>query len=246
MQQLYGLIGYPLNHSFSPGFFQQKFRSENIDADYRSFPLSSVSEFPSLIADNRHLRGLNVTIPYKETIIPYLNELDSAAAKVGAVNCIAFRSGRTIGYNTDIIGFERSLTPFLKPFHTSALILGTGGAARAVKFVLDKLGITCLSVSRSGNNGSLKYEEVTPELIASHKIIINTTPLGMFPNVDSCPSLPYKSLDSSNLLYDLVYNPLETKFLSLGHEQGAIIKNGLEMLHIQAIASWDIWDDIGR
>ncbi len=246
MQQLYGLIGYPLSHSFSPGFFQQKFTAEGIDADYRTFPISSLTEFPSLLAANPQLYGLNVTIPYKEAIIPYLDKLDEEAEKVGAVNCIAFQGGKSIGYNTDIIGFERSLTPLLKPFHTSALILGTGGAARAVKYVLTKLGIPFLSVSRSHTIDAIQYEEVTPELIASHKHIINTTPLGMFPNVDSCPTIPYNALDSSNLLYDLVYNPLETKFLSLGLAQGATIKNGLEMLHIQANASWDIWNDIGR
>ncbi|MCD6064998.1 MAG: aroE [Flavipsychrobacter sp.] len=236
----YGIIGYPLSHSFSPGFFNKKFADEGIDAVYESYLLKDVSELASLLL-LPHLRGLNVTIPYKESVIQYLDEIDSSAQAVGAINCIDIRKGRTKGYNTDIIGFEQSLLPKLQPHHSNALILGTGGAAKAVAYVLDKLSITYRKVSRSNEPNVVSYDDLSPQLIAAHTLIINTTPLGMYPDIYSFPPIPYNAITTDHLLYDLVYNPAETRFLTLGKANGATVKNGLEMLHLQAEASWQIW-----
>lgn len=241
MSALYGLIGYPLTHSFSPAYFARKFEAEKIDASYEKFELKAISEFPALLSAHNDLKGLNVTIPYKQSVIPYLDELDDAAAEIGAVNCIYIRDKRLKGYNTDVIGFERSLLPLLKPMHRKALVLGTGGSSLAVKYVLRKLGISFLSVSRKQNDNTTTYKALNDSIVAEHLLVINTTPLGMFPHVGTCPDLPYTSLTKDHLLYDLIYNPLETKFLSLGKAQGTTVKNGLEMLHLQAAASWDIW-----
>jgi len=241
MQALYGLIGYPLSHSFSAIYFTEKFSREEIEARYELFPLKDIDAYQQLLKNNPNLRGLNVTVPYKESIIHYLDNLDESAFKVGAVNTINIENGKTTGYNTDIIGFEKSLVPLLRPWHTRALILGTGGASKAVAYVLRKLNIDYQKVSRSKLSGSLSYRELRSSLIADHKLIINTTPLGMFPNTDAAPSIAYDAIGEEHLVYDLIYNPEETKFLSLCKQGGAQINNGLEMLHLQADAAWDIW-----
>lgn len=241
MAAQYGIIGYPLEHSFSPKWFGEKFAAEGIEAMYKAFPLEHIDVLPDLLA-NYPIRGLNVTIPYKNSVIDYLDELDIVAAEIGAVNCIDIRHGLKKGYNTDVIGFEESLKPLLRSQHTKALVLGTGGSARAVRYVLDKLGIEYRSVSRYLSEGSIGYAEVNEDVIASHPLIINTTPLGMSPNVDAAPHIPYEAIGSQHLLYDLIYNPAETLFLQMANEQGAVIKNGYEMLVLQAEASWRIWN----
>lgn len=242
MPAAYGLIGFPLTHSFSPGYFKNKFAAEDTDAIYTAYPLSSAALFLPWLKEHPQLLGLNVTIPYKEAIIPFLDEMDMAANTIGAVNCITIRNGKTKGYNTDIIGFEQSLTPLLHPHHNKALILGTGGASKAVAYVLEKLGITYMKVSRTEKQGTLPYDALAGETIEQYKLIINTTPAGMYPDIDACPAIPYEGLTRQHLLYDLIYNPAETKFLFLGKGKGASIKNGLEMLQLQADASWKIWN----
>ena len=238
----YGIIGHPLTHSFSPAYFKKKFAEQHIDAVYEAFPIATINEFSALLATHPALQGLSVTIPYKETIIPHLHEVDPTAAEIGAVNCITIKNGIIKGYNTDVIGFEQSLIPLLHPQHTQALILGSGGAAKAVAWVLKKLSIAYNEISRSKQPGNLTYHELTGAVIAQYNLIINTTPLGMYPAVDAVPPIPFSSIGPRHLLYDLVYNPGETKFLSLGKAQGAAIKNGYEMLHLQAEAAWDIWN----
>lgn len=244
----YGLIGYPLKHSFSIGYFNEKFQSENIDAEYVNFEIPRIEDFMEVIEENPNLRGLNVTIPYKEQVIPYLDELDKDTAKIGAVNVIkiilqAKGKVKLVGYNSDIIGFTRSIEPLLLPHHTKALILGTGGASKAVFHGLANLGIQSTFVSRTKKrNDILTYGELTPEIMQEHTVIVNTTPLGMYPKVDFCPNIPYDQLTSKHLLYDLLYNPSETLFMKKGIEQGATVKNGLEMLLLQAFVSWEIWN----
>lgn len=237
----YGLIGYPLGHSFSPTYFGKKFAVLGIDAVYSAYPLENITEFPNLLHAHS-FRGLNVTIPHKESVIPYLDALDDVAKKVGAVNTIAFAEGIKKGYNTDVIGFELSLAPLLKPQHKQALILGTGGASKAVAFVLEKLGITYLKISRSKKSGTLCYDELGPEIIKAHPLIINCSPVGKAPEANYAPSIPYEGITDKHLLYDLIYNPAETKFLSIGKQHGAAIKNGLEMLELQADSAWEIWN----
>ena len=244
----YGLIGYPLGHSFSVGYFNEKFKAENIDAEYVNFEIPTIKDFHKVIAGNPTLRGLNVTIPYKEQVIPYLDELDKETAKkIGAVNVIKILpqskgKPKLIGYNSDIIGFTQSIEHMLQPHHTKALILGTGGASKAVLYGLKDLSIEATFVSRSPKNKKqLSYQQLTPEVIAEHTIIINTTPLGMYPKVNECPEIPYEHLTPNHLLYDLLYNPDETLFMKRGKEQGAEVKNGLEMLLLQAFAAWEIW-----
>ena len=239
----YGLIGYPLSHSFSKGYFAEKFAKENIvDCKYDVFPLEKIEDFVELCNDKKNLIGLNVTIPYKEKIIPFLDELDETAANIGAVNTIKFSNGKKIGYNSDAYGFEMSLKPLLKSHHTQALILGTGGASKAVEYVLKKLGIAFQYVSRTKNDKAISYEELNESIIQHSKLIINTTPIGMYPNIDTAPDIPYNVLTEKHLLYDLVYNPEETLFLKKGKEKGAQTKNGLEMLYLQAERSWEIWN----
>ncbi|NML41432.1 shikimate dehydrogenase [Chitinophaga sp. G-6-1-13] len=239
----YGLIGYPLSHSFSKGFFTRKFEEENIAGhQYETFPIPAITEFPALLAQHPDLCGLNVTIPYKEQVIPYLDELSDAAAKIGAVNCIRFKDGKKKGFNTDVIGFRNSLEPLLQPHHNKALVLGTGGAAKAVTYALQEMNIAYIVASRTPGNGTVAYSSLDQATMEAHTLIINTTPLGMYPNVDACPDIPYEYITSSHLLYDLVYNPAETLFLQKGAAQGAGIKNGHEMLILQAEASWDIWN----
>lgn len=244
MTNLYGLIGYPLSHSFSKKYFTEKFLREGIeDSVYELFPIEKIELFPSLIASHPQLRGLNVTIPYKEQVLLYLDELSDAVKEIGACNCIAFENGKLIGYNTDVIGFEHSLLPLLQPHHTHALVLGTGGAAKAVCWVLNKLKIDFKIVSRSSGTDYLSYHDLNANIISNYPIIINTTPLGMQPNVNSKPSLPYESITNKHLCYDLVYNPAVTSFLKTAEGQGAVIKNGLQMLELQAKAAWGIWLD---
>jgi shikimate dehydrogenase len=245
----FGLIGYPLSHSFSQGFFSKKFLNENIvDAQYENYPIDNIQAFSSLW-ENENLEGLNVTIPYKKEVIPFIQFPSSVVQKINACNCIRKFNNELYGYNTDVIGFEKSLLPLLKSNHTKAFILGTGGAAAAVEYVLQKLGIAYQLVSRNQqpdasifNAPVINYSALNDDMINQHKLIINTSPIGMFPNVNETPSIPYASIGANHYLYDLVYNPGETLFLTKGKEKGAAIKNGLDMLHIQAEESWAIWN----
>jgi shikimate dehydrogenase len=279
----YGLLGYPLSHSFSKVYFTEKFRNEGIDALYDTFPIPDIREFPSLIDSMPALAGMNVTIPYKQAVIPFLDDLDPEAREVGAVNVIRFEpsvSGkfRLIGFNSDLYGFRESIRPLigqllqrltkaaeeletgspclvpptrssigLPGFDSSipplkALVFGTGGASKAVLYGLKQLNIETLLVSRTAANGQITYEELTSRHLQEYRILLNTTPLGMFPNVDTCPKLDYSALGSNHLLFDVVYNPDKTLFLRKGEQQGCIISNGLEMLHLQAEAAWAIWN----
>lgn len=246
----YGLIGFPLSHSFSETYFSQKFKNENISGcEYRLFPISTIEEIPEMIRTTPTLCGLNVTIPFKQNVFAYLDERDTVAEKINAVNTISIirNKNKTVlkGYNTDVYGFQKSLAPLLKPQHCKAIILGTGGAANAVKYVLEEMcGITdVISVSRTPlPKKSISYEDVTDEIIKQYTLIINTTPVGMYPDVNASPLIPYSALRSNHLLYDLVYNPVQTLFLKKGEQQGAQTKNGLEMLYIQAEQAWEIWN----
>lgn len=244
IEKAFGLIGYPLSHSFSKKYFGDKFEKEGIDwASYDNFPIASVEELPDLIRNNSQLRGLNVTIPYKEQVIPYMDYLAPDAGEIGAVNTIVISAEGLAGYNSDIYGFDKSLDQLLdQDFEGGALILGTGGASKAVAYVLHQRGIPFKSVSRRPAKDRITYEDVDKEILEYYRLIINTTPLGMHPNLEDCPDLPYQLLDHQHYLYDLIYNPAETKFLTLGKEQGAKIKNGLEMLILQAERSWEIWN----
>lgn len=246
----FGLIGYPLGHSFSPGYFTDKFKKEGIDAIYDGYAIPEAAELIDLLTNDELLVGLNVTIPHKQAVMPLLNELDDTAAKIGAVNVIKVKrvDGKLHlkGFNSDCIGFERSFEKLLKPNHTKALVLGTGGAAKAVYYTLDKLGIKFKKVSRQGGDGKLSYDELKSLDLNDFPVIINCTPLGMAPNIDVAPDLNYDQLTEANYLYDLVYNPMETLFLKRGKERGATICNGIEMLHLQAEAGWEIWNDINR
>lgn len=243
----YGLIGYPLKHSFSITYFNEKFQAENIDAEYVNFEIPRIEEFMEVVEENPNLCGLNVTIPYKEQVIPYLDELDKDTAKIGAVNVIKIirqpkGKVKLVGYNSDIIGFTRSIEPLLQPYHKRALILGTGGASKAVYHGLANLGITSTFVSRTKKNDQvLTYQELTPDIMRQYTVIVNCTPVGMYPKVDNCPDIPYELLTPDHLLYDLLYNPNETLFMKKGKAQGATVKNGLEMLLLQAFAAWEIW-----
>lgn len=244
--QKYGLVGYPLKHSFSIGYFNEKFSSEKIEAEYINFEIPDINNFPEIIQANPNLHGLNVTIPYKEKVIPYLDELDKQAAAIGAVNVIKIirnKGGKPklIGYNSDIIGFTQSMQPLLQSHHKKALILGTGGASKAVFHGLKNLGIEAKFVSRTARFGMLTYEELNAEIIKEYTVIVNCTPVGMYPKVDACPDIPYEAITSEHLLYDLLYNPNITLFMKKGEAKGAVTKNGLEMLLLQAFAAWEIW-----
>jgi shikimate dehydrogenase len=243
----FGLIGYPLSHSFSKKFFTQKFDAEGIeDCEYELYPIETIDLLTELLIDNPELEGLNVTIPYKLDVLPFLAEIDEAARVIGAVNCVSItgrgKLARLKGFNTDAYGFEESLKPMLESGHDQALVLGNGGAAKAVKYVLDKLSIPYIIVTRNASDGSILYQDITEQLLLEHTIIINTTPLGMSPNVVSSPDIPYQYLTADHLVYDLVYNPEETAFLNKAKVQGAKIKNGLEMLYLQAERSWYLWN----
>ena len=243
----YGLIGFPLGHSFSRNYFNNKFADEKIDAEYVNFEIPSIQDFRRVIEENPNIYGLNVTIPYKQQVIPYLDELDADAEEIGAVNVIKFireagQKLKLVGYNSDVVGFMGSIKPLLKPHHRKALILGTGGASKAIVYGLRKLGISSVFVSRTKKEGMLTYDELTPEIVQEFTVIINCTPVGMFPHTDTCPALPYECLTEKHLLFDLIYNPEETLFMKKGAAQGAITKNGLEMLLLQAIGAWSIWN----
>ena len=242
----FGLIGFPLGHSFSKRYFSEKFINENIDAQYELYELTNISEFQNL-RNKRVLTGLNVTIPYKEQIIPFLDKLDDTAAGIGAVNVIRFdydKNGKATltGFNTDAIGFEKSLKPFLKPYHKKALILGTGGASKAIAYTLQTLGIHCIYVSRTARDRQLSYNDLNKEIIDNNLLIVNATPLGTFPNTEACPEIPYQFLTDKHLLFDVVYNPAETMFMKKGRDAGATSLNGVEMLINQAEAAWEIWN----
>lgn len=242
---LYGLIGYPLGHSFSQDYFNRKFEAENIDARYVNFEIPEIGDLRSVIDDNPNLNGLNVTIPYKRQVISLLDEMDSEAAQIGAVNFIKFirRNGKLIlkGFNSDVIGFRDSIEPILPTRDTKALILGTGGASRAVKSAFDSLSIESTFVSRHASDSAISYRDIDSAVIDSHRIIVNTTPLGMYPHVDECPDIPYHLLTPGHLCYDLLYNPDITLFMKKSEQAGAEVKNGLEMLLLQAFAAWQIW-----
>ncbi|MDE6534939.1 MAG: shikimate dehydrogenase [Muribaculaceae bacterium] len=244
---LYGLIGYPLGHSFSAQFFNEKFSREGIDASYRSFELEDIGELMELLAELPELKGLNVTIPYKEQILPYLTWISPEASLIGAVNTVKIihdEEGNVTaleGYNTDAPAFARTLAPLLPPKAISALVLGTGGASKAVCAALSALGVEYKLVSRTPDAGQLGYDHLTPEIMAANKLIVNTTPLGMSPKTEACPPIPYDELTGEHLCYDLIYNPETTLFMSRAAEQGATVKNGLDMLHLQALLAWNIW-----
>lgn len=240
----FGLIGFPLGHSFSQRYFTDKFLREGFaDCRYDLFPLNSIAELPGLLAEHSDLKGFNVTVPYKIQITPYLSFLDSPVESIGAVNTVALREGKLLGYNTDVWGFERSLKRFLPAsFRDKALVLGSGGASKAVQFVLRKMGIRHSVVSRNPLPGQLAYGSLGPSVMESHRLIIQTTPLGMSPRLDTFPQIPFASLTAGHFLFDLVYNPAETIFLQKGKEAGARVKNGLEMLYLQAEKAWEIWN----
>ena len=242
----YGLIGFPLGHSFSVSFFNEKFANEGINARYINFEIPNIEDLPEILASTPELKGLNVTIPYKQKVISYIDELSPEARAIGAVNVIRItRKGKNVtlkGFNSDVIGFTRSIEPMLENFHKKALILGTGGASRAIEYGLKSLGLETLFVSRAKKSGCITYEEVTPELIKEYNVIVNCTPLGMYPKADTCPDIPYEAMDTHTILYDLIYNPDETLFMKNGAKYGATTKNGLEMLLLQAFASWDFWN----
>lgn len=239
----YGIIGFPLGHSFSRAFFTEKFQKEYLAAEYVNFEIPSANMLPEIVRNNPQLKGLNVTLPYKEAVIPMLDELSDEAREIGAVNVIQVRGGRLKGFNSDIIGFMDSIRPLLKPWHQHALILGTGGASRAIRVGLQRLGLDWTYVSRTPAQGRLTYSDLTQEVMSHYQVIVNCSPVGMFPHVDTCPDIPYHLLTDKHLLYDLVYNPQEPLFLKRGAERGAVVKNGLEMLHLQALASWDFWHE---
>lgn len=247
--KLYGLIGEKLTHSFSQNYFNMKFLSENIDAEYVNFEIDDISKIKNVISENPNLCGLNVTIPYKEEIIKYLDEIDDAAAAIGAVNVVYFNKDskgniRLKGYNSDVIGFLDSIRPLLNPLRDKALILGTGGASKAVAHAFDIIGIKYQFVSRSSKPGVITYNDLNEDIMYSHKIIVNTTPLGMYPHIEKYPDIPYNFLTPDHLCYDLLYNPDETQFMKFAKDSGAEVKNGLEMLLLQAFVSWHIWNDL--
>jgi shikimate dehydrogenase len=246
--RIFGLIGYQLGYSFSERYFTKKFQNEKItDCIYLNFPIDNIQKLRSIILENQNLQGLNVTIPYKEQVIPFLDEIDDEAKEIGAVNTIKIfnESGKNIlkGYNSDAFGFQNTLQPLLEKHHQKALILGTGGASRAIKFILHKLNIEYISASIVElRPNEIRYEEIDRKMLNDRLLIIHATPLGTFPNINNCPNIPYQFITNKHLLYDLVYNPEETLFLKKGKEMGATIINGLKMLHMQAERSWTIWN----
>lgn len=246
--KLYGLLGYPLGHSFSAKYFAEKFAKEGVDATYKNFEFAEVADAVAYLLQQDDLQGFNVTIPHKQAIMPYLNGLSAEAEAIGAVNVVCVKRDadgmvKLLGCNSDVVGFSNSIQPLLRPkLHSKALVLGTGGASKAVMYGLRKLGVEPIYVSRTPKEGQLTYNDLTPEVMRDYKVIVNCTPLGMYPKVDACPDIPYQYLTPDHLLYDLVYNPLETLFMKRGAAQGAVVKNGLEMLHLQAEAAWVDWN----
>jgi shikimate dehydrogenase len=240
----FGLIGYPLSHSFSKNYFTEKFEMDGLfNCSYENFSIASITELTALIKNNPLLEGLNITIPYKEQVLGFLYEQSEIVQKIKACNCVKISSGNLIGYNTDVVGFELSLKKQLRAYHKNALILGTGGAGKAVEYVLTKLGIQYKYVSREASAKNYSYTQLVPSIFEEYKLIINTTPLGMYPDVNAYPPIPYECLDERHYLFDAIYNPGKTVFLQKGEAQGAAIKNGLEMLIIQAEESWKIWNE---
>lgn len=240
----FGLIGKNIDYSFSRAYFTEKFTSENLEHSYQNFDIQSIDEFPEIIKNTNNLNGLNVTIPYKEQVIPYLNKLNKKAKTIGAVNTIKItKKGKLIGYNTDYYGFKKAIEPYLKKHHKRALILGTGGASKAIAYALERLGISYNYVSRTiSEKASLSYDTLTKSDIQSHQIVVNCTPLGTHPKTNNCPEIPYEAISDKHLLFDLIYNPEETKFLNLGKLKGATICNGYKMLELQAEKAWSIWN----
>ena len=242
----YGLIGYPLGHSFSISYHNQRFADEGIDAKYLNFEIPSIDELPEVLSLHPELKGLNVTIPYKEKVMRFLDYVSPEARAIGAVNVIRVehQGKKTIlkGYNSDVIGFTQSIESMLEDYHKKALILGTGGASKAVNYGLHSLGLETVFVSRYERPDTIQYNQITPDVVQEYNVIVNCTPLGMFPKTDECPPLPYEALTERNILYDLIYNPDETLFMRKGAEHGAEVKNGLEMLLLQAFASWEMWN----
>ncbi len=244
----YGLVGYPLGHSFSRKFFSEKFERENLDAEYLNFEIPDISLLMNTLSSVQGLKGVNVTIPYKEQTLSFLNELDDEAKKIGAINVIRISHAddgamHLKGYNTDIVGFQQSIAPLLGECHKKALVLGTGGASKAIVRGLENLGIQATLVSRKPSARMLSYDDLTESVMAEYRVVVNTTPLGTFPNIENAPDIPYQYLTTDHLLYDLVYNPAETLFMKKGKEYGAQVKNGLEMLQLQALAAWNIWNE---
>jgi len=244
----YGLIGYPLSHSFSISYFNQKFQDEGIDAVYENYEIPTIDALNEVLGSNPNLQGLNVTIPYKEKVMEFLDHISPEARAIGAVNVIrVIHEGKNItlkGYNSDVIGFTKSIEPMLEPkWHKKALILGTGGASKAVDYGLRNLGLETVFVSRYERPGTIQYKSITPEVVKEYNVIVNCTPLGMYPKTEICPDLPYEAMDSHTILYDLIYNPDETLFMKRGAQYGAQTKNGLEMLLLQAFASWEFWHE---
>lgn len=239
----YGLVGKNISYSFSKSYFEKKFATEGIHASYQNFDLDSLSDFREIIALEKNLKGLSVTIPYKEAILPFLDQLDEQAAKIGAVNTIQIKNKKLVGYNTDCFGFMKSLFPLLEKQHTEALILGTGGASKAIAHALRSLGIEYHFVSRNPTKNDFSYEGVTKEVLEKHFLIVNCTPLGTHPNLDEAPNIPYEHLDHRHLLYDLVYNPSLTTFLANGKVRGCKLYNGQKMLEFQAERAWEIWNE---
>lgn len=240
-----GLLGRNISYSFSVSYFKKKFQKEGIqNVRYQNFDIPKITLFSEIVKNTEGLKGLNVTIPYKEEVIPYLNKLNKKAKEIGAVNTIKVtKKGKLVGYNTDCYGFIKSIEPFLKKHHKKALILGTGGASKAVIYALKQKGIECHYVSRTASNHvRFTYEELSADIVSEHQIIVNCTPLGTYPNIENCPSIPFESISEEHILFDLIYNPEETKFLRLGKEKGAIAINGLEMLKLQAEKAWSIWN----
>ena len=239
----YGLLGKTLKHSFSKAYFTDKFNALGITyCKYENFELASIDRLPELLRDNPSIKGLNVTIPYKEDVLPFLHEKNDIVKEVNACNCIKISEGKLSGYNTDVVGFQQSLEQVLESHHTHALILGTGGSSKAVQYALKILGIRYQNVSRTKSTMSITYDELNEDILNSHQLIINTSPVGMFPNVERTPPIPFEFVSPKHLLFDLIYNPAKTLFLKKGEEKGAKIANGMEMLVLQAEESWKIWN----
>lgn len=240
-----GLLGKDISYSFSRTYFKKKFENENIkNTSYENFDIENIDLFPSIIKNTKGLKGLNVTIPYKEQVIPFLDKVNKKAKAIGAVNTIRItKTGKLVGYNTDCYGFKKTLKPFIKSHHKKALILGTGGASKAIAYTLDEMGITYQYVSRKLSDGvGFSYETLTEDDISDNQIIINATPLGTFPNIEDCPNIPYHAINEKHILFDLIYNPEETKFLKLGNKNRATTINGFFMLEFQAEKAWSIWN----
>lgn len=242
----YGLIGYPLEHSFSISYHNQRFADEGINAKYVNFEIPSIDDLAEVLSSNPELKGLNVTIPYKEKVMEFLDYISPEARAIGAVNVIKIehegKNTKLKGYNSDVIGFTQSIEPMLEECHKKALILGTGGASKAINYGLKSLGLETVYVSRYERPKTIQYESITPEVIKEYNVIVNCTPIGMYPKTEECPNLPYEAMDENTILYDLIYNPDETLFMKRGAQYGAQTKNGLEMLLLQAFASWEFWN----